>query len=267
MMSLYSWLLYQIKTKYTSMKKSVLTLLFLSLLAIPSFAQLSNSPDTFETENGELMIFPINHGTVAFTFDGKTIFVDPFGGAEKFTNFDAPDVIFITDIHGDHLNAETLAGLDTENTIFVVPQAVADALDESLKKNLIIIANEETKVVLGMNVTGVAMYNLPDDESSRHKKGRGNGYIIDFGGKLVYLSGDTEDVPEMRNLENIDIAFVCMNLPYTMDIFQAASAVVQFQPAIMYPYHHRGQDIEKFKAIVDLAEIDTEVRLKDWYSN
>lgn len=249
------------------MKRILFSLLLITLFTIPTQAQFSNSPDTFETELGELTVHPINHGSVAFTFDGKTIFVDPFGGAEIFSDFDAPDIIFITDIHGDHHNANTLAGLNTENTTFVVPQAVADIMDESLKKNLVIIANEETKEVMGMNVTGVAMYNLPDDESSRHKKGRGNGYVIDFGGKHVYLSGDTEDVPEMRNLENIDIAFVCMNLPYTMDVYQAASAVIQFQPVVMYPYHHRGQDIEKFKAIVELAEIDTEIRLKDWYSN
>ncbi len=249
------------------MKNSLLTLLLLTFLSISAFAQLSNSPDTFETEMGELTVYPINHGTVAFTFDGKTIFVDPFGGAEKFADFDAPDIIFITDIHGDHHNPETLDGLDTENTTFVVPQAVADAMNGKYEGQLVILANDQTKEVMGMNVTGVAMYNLPDDESSRHKKGRGNGYVIDFGGKHVYLSGDTEDVPEMRALENIDIAFVCMNLPYTMDIYQAASAVVEFQPEVMYPYHHRGQDIQKFKTIVGVAGIDTEVRLKDWYSN
>lgn len=249
------------------MKRSLLTFSLITLFTLSAFAQLSNSPDTFETDMSDLTVYPINHGTVAFTFAGKTIFVDPFGGAELFADFDAPDVIFITDIHGDHHNPQTLAGLDTENTTFVVPQAVADAMDKKYADQLVILANEETKEVMGMNVTGVAMYNLPDDESSRHKKGRGNGYVIDFGGKLVYLSGDTEDVPEMRNLENIDIAFVCMNLPYTMDVFQAASAVVAFKPAVMYPYHHRGQDIQKFKAIVDLAEIDTEIRLKDWYSN
>lgn len=220
----------------------------------------------FETDKGELAIYPINHGAVAFTFDGKTIFVDPYGGAEKFSRFDAPDLILITDIHGDHLNTNTLNGLDTRNTTFVVPQAVADRMDESYKDQLVILANEETKTVLGMDVTGVAMYNLPDNESSRHSKGRGNGYVIDFGGKHVYLSGDTEDVPEMRSLENIDIAFVCMNLPYTMDIYQAASAVIEFEPVVMYPYHHRGQDIEKFKTLIEIAQIDTEIRLKDWYS-
>ncbi len=249
------------------MKRSLFTFLLITLFTIPAIAQLSNSPDTFETEMGELMVYPINHGSVAFTFAGKTIFVDPFGGAEKFADFDAPDIIFITDIHGDHHNPQTLEGLNTENTTFVVPQAVADAMDGKYQDQLVILANEETKEVMGMSVTGVAMYNLPDDEMSRHNKGRGNGYVIDFGGKHIYLSGDTEDVPEMRNLENIDIAFVCMNLPYTMDIYQAASAVVAFKPVVMYPYHHRGQDIEKFKAIVELADIETDVRLKDWYSN
>lgn len=249
------------------MKKLILLFAFTSLSSASIFAQLSSTPDVFDTDKGELTINPINHGTVAFTFDGKTIFVDPYGGAEKFSRFDAPDLILITDIHGDHLNPNTLDGLDTGNTTFVVPQAVADRMNESYKDRLVILANEESKEVLGMNITGVAMYNLPDDESSRHSKGRGNGYVIDFGGKHVYLSGDTEDVPEMRNLENIDIAFVCMNLPYTMDIYQAASAVIEFEPVVMYPYHHRGQDIEKFKALIELAEIDTEIRLKDWYSN
>lgn len=249
------------------MKKLTLLFAFAVLSSASLFAQLSNSPDMFETDKGELTIYPINHGAVAFTFDGKTIFVDPYGGAEKFSRFDAPDLILITDIHGDHLNTNTLDGLDTKNTTFVVPQAVADRMDESYKDQLVILANEETKTVLGMDVTGVAMYNLPDDESSRHSKGRGNGYVIDFGGKHVYLSGDTEDVPEMRSLENIDIAFVCMNLPYTMDIYQAASAVIEFEPIVMYPYHHRGQDIEKFKTLIEIAQIDTEIRLKDWYSN
>lgn len=248
------------------MKKIIPTFLLFTLLTASAFAQITSTPDVFSTDKGDLTIHPINHGTVAFTFDGKTIFVDPYGGAEKFSSFDSPDLILITDIHGDHLNAKTLDGLDTKNTTFVVPQAVADQMDASYKNRLVILANEETKEVMGMNITGVAMYNLPDNESSRHSKGRGNGYVIDFGGKHVYLSGDTEDVPEMRNLENIDIAFVCMNLPYTMDIYQAASAVIEFEPVVMYPYHHRGQDIEKFKTIIDLAEIETEIRLKDWYS-
>lgn len=249
------------------MKNILFTILILALSTFSAFAQLSSTPDTYDTENGALTVHPINHGTVAFTFDGKTIFVDPFGGAELFSDLDAPDIIFITDIHGDHLNPETLTALDTENTMFVVPQAVADQMEVTVAET-IIIGNGESAEVMGLPVSAIPMYNLPvDDPDSRHVKGRGNGYIINFGGKTVYLSGDTEDIPEMRSLEGIDIAFVCMNLPYTMDVNQAADAVIEFQPAIVYPYHHRGQDINEFKNLVDAANVDVEVKLKDWYSN
>jgi len=247
------------------MKKIISLLTIIAFVSISAFAQLSNSPDTYETEKGKLLVHPVNHGTVAFTFDGKTIFVDPYGGADKFSDFNSPDLILITDIHGDHLNSETISGLYTKNTIFVVPQAVADRMGEELQDQIVIIGNEETTTQLGIEITGVAMYNLPDDESSRHKKGRGNGYLINFGGTTVYLSGDTEDIPEMRNLENIDIAFVCMNLPYTMDIYQAASAVIEFSPTVMYPYHHRGQDIQRFKEIMSVGNPEVNVVLKDWY--
>lgn len=247
------------------MKKIISLFTIIAFVSISAIAQLSNSPDTYETEKGELLVHPVNHGSVAFTFDGKTIFVDPFGGAQKFSDFKSPDLILITDIHGDHLNSETISGLDTKNTTFVVPQAVADRMDEELKDQIVIIGNKETTTQLGIEITGVAMYNLPDDESSRHKKGRGNGYVINFGETNVYLSGDTEDIPEMRNLENIDIAFVCMNLPYTMDIYQAASAVIEFSPTIMYPYHHRGQDIKRFKEIMSVGNPEVNVVLKDWY--
>jgi L-ascorbate metabolism protein UlaG (beta-lactamase superfamily) len=110
----------------------------------------------------------------------------------------------------------------------------------------------------------VPMYNLPND-GARHTKGWGNGYVVTMGEKRIYISGDTEDIPEMRQLENIDIAFVCMNLPYTMDIYQAASGVLDFEPKVIYPYHHRGQDIERFKEVVDWEGKDIDVRLKNWY--
>jgi L-ascorbate metabolism protein UlaG (beta-lactamase superfamily) len=248
------------------MKRILFILLGSFFIVSQGFAQLDSTPDTFETEGGDLTVYPINHGTVAFTYNDLTIFVDPFGGAERFADFNAPDIIFITDIHGDHLNPETLGGLDTENTRFVVPPAVAERMDENMSDQITIISNGETADIQGLSVAAVPMYNLPE-VGSRHTKGRGNGYVIDFADTRLYLSGDTEDIPEMRALEDIDIAFVCMNLPYTMDIYQAASAVVEFQPDVMYPYHHRGQDIEKFKQVVELAEIETDVRLKNWYPN
>jgi L-ascorbate metabolism protein UlaG (beta-lactamase superfamily) len=113
------------------------------------------------------------------------------------------------------------------------------------------------------------MYNLPNDSTARHPKGRGNGYILTLGDKKFYISGDTEDIPEMRSLKNIDVAFVCMNLPYTMSIEQAANAVLAFKPKIVYPYHYRGQDgfsdIQKFKTLVNNGDASIDVRLKDWY--
>ena len=113
------------------------------------------------------------------------------------------------------------------------------------------------------------MYNLPEDSESRHTKGRGNGYVLNMGGKNVYFSGDTEDIPEMRALKNIDVAFVCMNLPYTMDIDQASSAVLDFKPKIMYPYHYRGQgglaDVDAFQKKVTDANDKIDVRLRNWY--
>jgi L-ascorbate metabolism protein UlaG (beta-lactamase superfamily) len=246
------------------MKKFIQPILVLLVFLICSTAE-AQSNDTYSTDRGELTVYPINHGSLAFTFDGKTIFVDPYGDADLYSDFGTPDIIFITDIHGDHLNTETLSALDTENTTFVAPMAVAEQLVVPNEK-IVVIRNGETRTVRNISVSAIPMYNLPeDDPDSRHPKGRGNGYIIDFGGQTVYISGDTEDIPEMRALEGIDIAFVCMNLPYTMDIHQAADAVIEFQPTVVYPYHHRGQDIQEFKNVVDAANVDVRVKLREWY--
>jgi len=126
------------------------------------------------------------------------------------------------------------------------------------------MANGDKIEVAGILINAVPMYNLPE-EGARHAEGWGNGYVLSMGGKKIYVSGYTEGIPEMRDLKGIDVAFVCMNLPYTMEINQASAAVLDFEPAIMYPYHHRGQDIEAFKALVDAGNKDIDVRLKSWY--
>ncbi|MDZ7719102.1 MAG: MBL fold metallo-hydrolase [Balneolaceae bacterium] len=245
--------------------KNLVFLSFLLLATLLGTCAHAQTNDTYSTQQGDLTVHPVNHGSIAFTFDGKTIFVDPFGGAELYSEFGAPDIIFITHTHGDHLDPETLNALNTDNTIFVVPMAVVEQLDVPHQK-IVVIQNGNSTQVMRIPVSAIPMYNLPeDDPDSRHPKGRGNGYVIDFGGQKVYISGDTEDIPEMRALEGIDIAFVCMNLPYTMDINQAADAVIEFQPAVVYPYHHRGQDIREFKNLVDAAGVDVEVKLRDWY--
>ena len=228
------------------------------------------SPDKIETSKGPLTIQPLNHATMALTWQGKIVYTDPNGGAKTFEGVAAPDLVVITDIHGDHFNPETLQAIDLSKATLIVPQAVADKLPEALKAKAVVLANGETKSQKDISITGVPMYNLPESADSRHPKGRGNGYVLTFGNKKVYLSGDTQGVPEMRALKNIDVAFVCMNLPYTMDINEAAEAVLAFKPKVIYPYHYRGQnglsDTEAFKQMVNDKDKNIEVRLRNWYN-
>src|SRR5436190_17296080 len=219
--------------------------------------------DKIPAQNGDITIEPINHATFAMKWNGKTIFVDPVGGAQKFKG-QKPDLILVTDIHGDHLNADTLKGVATDKTKIVAPEAVASQLPAELKSKTTVLANGEKKDVEGISIEGVPMYNLTQDRLKFHTKGRGNGYVVMLGGKRIYISGDTEDIPEMRALKNIDVAFVCMNLPYTMTVEQAASAVKEFKPKIIYPYHYRDSDTAKFKQLVG-DNSGVEVRLHDWY--
>lgn len=248
------------------MKKVLLSLSFI-LSFILCFAQKT---DEIKTNSGILSIQPVHHGAIVFTWNGKTIYADPFGGAKAYEGIKAPDLILITDIHQDHLNAETLNALKLDNVTIIAPQAVADQIPDKYKPNVQVLDNGGKTSFFGIPISAIPMYNLPEEPDSKHTKGRGNGYILDFGGALVYVSGDTEDIPEMRALKNIDLAFVCMNLPYTMDINQAASAVLEFKPKIVYPYHYRGKDglsdVNGFKDLVNKADPKIEVRLRNWYT-
>jgi L-ascorbate metabolism protein UlaG (beta-lactamase superfamily) len=224
----------------------------------------TSTPDTIATENGALKIFPINHATLALQWKDRTIYVDPVGGAKAFQGLPKPDLILVTDIHGDHFSKETLAELAGPNMKLVCPAAVADQMTPDLRNSVTIITNGQTDELLGVKIEAIPMYNLTPERLKFHNKGRGNGYVVTLGGKRIYLSGDTEDIPEMRALKNIDVAFVCMNLPYTMTVEQAAQAVRAFKPRIVYPYHYRGSDINKFKELVG-TDVGVDVRLREWY--
>jgi L-ascorbate metabolism protein UlaG (beta-lactamase superfamily) len=138
-----------------------------------------------------------------------------------------------------------------------------------MKSNSISINNDEAKTFDSFNIEAIPMYNLREEALKFHPKGRGNGYVFTFGDDRVYFSGDTEDISEMRALKNIDKAFICMNLPYTMTVESAANAVLEFKPKQVYPYHYRGtdglSDVEKFKSIVSTANSKIEVIQLDWY--
>ena len=230
--------------------------------AITRAAELSG--DRIPTDKGNLVVHPLNHATFVMGWDGKTVYVDPVGGASRFEGLARPDVILITDIHGDHLNAETVEAVRTERTVIIAPAAVAEKLPAAARAKTKVLANGKKITVVGIEVEAIPMYNLTRERLRFHSKGRGNGYVLTVGGKRVYISGDTEDIPEMRKLEKIDVAFVCMNLPYTMTVQQAADAVRAFKPKVMYPYHHRGSDVAEFKRLVN-RQPGIDVRIREWY--
>jgi L-ascorbate metabolism protein UlaG (beta-lactamase superfamily) len=215
------------------------------------------------TAKGDLEVHPVNHATFVMKWDGKTVFVDPVGGGDKFKAFGKPDLILITDIHGDHMNPDTVKAVAAEGTKIVAPAAVAEKVAGASK-----LANGEKTKVGGIEIEAIPMYNLTPERKDRHTKGRGNGYVVTLGGKRVYISGDTEDIPEMRALKDIDLAFVCMNLPFTMEVEKAADAVLEFKPKVVAPYHYRGQgglsDVEKFRSLIS-KDKSIEVRLLKWY--
>lgn len=248
------------------LKYSLLTLFI--LFSALGYSQRPD-PDVLHTNKGDVIIQPILHGTLVLKFKDIVVYVDPYGGAKAFEGIDKPNLILITDIHGDHLNEKTLEAIDTKDATIIAPQAVADKISDKYKTQISILNNNQSTKEFGIGIDALPMYNLPQATDAKHVKGRGNGYLLKIGNKKLYISGDTEDIDEMRSLKNIDIAFICMNLPYTMDIKQAASAVLEFQPKIVYPYHYRGKpdmsDTTAFKNIVVDGNSQIEVRLRNWY--
>ena len=214
-------------------------------------------------------IRPIAHATAVLTWGDQVLYVDPVGGPEPFAGQPAPNLILVTDIHGDHFNVETLEALAAEGVRILAPPAVASQMPESLAERTTTIANGESLESSGISVTAIPMYNLREEALGFHEKGRGNGYVLERDNIRVYISGDTEDIPEMRALKEIDIALVCMNLPYTMTVESAADAVLEFQPRHVYPYHFRGNpevsDVDQFQALVLAGNPEIEVVRLDWY--
>jgi L-ascorbate metabolism protein UlaG (beta-lactamase superfamily) len=218
-------------------------------------------PDTFQTTAGAVTVTPIQHASFTLEAAGQIVYVDPSPVA-LFQDRKKADLILITDIHGDHMDPAALAALKKDGTKIIAPAAVAKTVGEAQ-----VLANGEQTKWNDWQIEAVPMYNLtrgPSPGKYYHDKGRGNGYVLTYGGKRFYIAGDTEGIPEMRSLRDIDVAFVPMNLPYTMTPEEAADAVKAFHPKVVYPYHYRGQNVEQFAA--KLAGTGIDVRLRDWYS-
>jgi len=232
------------------------TLAFVALSAATLFAA---APEEFSTSAGAVQIIPIQHASLLVKAGGKVLYVDPAQGS--YDGLPPADYILITDIHGDHMAPAIVDKLKKASTVIVAPKAVAEKFPGAL-----VMANGNTKTVGEFKVEAIPMYNLKPAENGQtyHEKGRGNGYIVTYGGKRFYFAGDTEGIPEMRALKNIDVAFIPMNLPFTMTPQAAADAVRAFHPAVVYPYHYRGQDTAIFAKALEGSGID--VRLRDWYA-
>jgi L-ascorbate metabolism protein UlaG (beta-lactamase superfamily) len=224
--------------------------LFLST-ALSAFA--ARTAEEFKTSAGTLKITPIQHAAMMIEAGGQVIVVDPAQG--NYDGLPPADLVLITDIHGDHFVPALIDKVKKPNATVIAPEAVQYAAKTVMK-------NGETKKIGAWTIEAIPMYNLV--RTQYHEKGRGNGYVITYGGLRIYISGDTEGTPEMKALKNIDVAFVCMNLPYTMPPEDAAEAVKAFHPKVVYPYHYMGSDLKKFEA--GLQGSGVEVRLRDWYA-
>jgi L-ascorbate metabolism protein UlaG (beta-lactamase superfamily)/enterochelin esterase-like enzyme len=232
--------------------------LFVALPIVICFAQ-ARKTEEFRTSAGVVRLTPVEHAAFVLEGGGKTIYVDPASG--NFEGLPKADLVILTDIHPDHLVPATIDRVKKESTVIFAPESVAKTVTSAQ-----IMHYGDTKKWEGWTIEAVAAYNIqhgPSPGAVFHDKGRGNGYVLSYGGRRFYISGDTEPTPEMAALKNIDVALMCMNLPYTMSPEEAITAVKSFKPKVVIPYHYRGSDLSVIQK--GLAGSGTEVRLLEWY--
>ncbi len=227
----------------------------------------AHESDVFETAAGTITVHPVSHASIVLETPKGTIYVDPVGDPDRYAGFPDPDLILITHEHGDHYNEETLTAIATSGTRMITNPAVFAKLSDDLKSMSTGVGNGAKAMFAEMEIEAIPAYNTTNERKKFHPQGRDNGYVLNFEGFRMYISGDTEDVPEMRALKNIDLAFVCMNLPFTMDAAAAASGVAAFAPTYVYPYHYRGRDggTQDPAEFANLLSGNTEVKLGNWY--
>jgi len=215
--------------------------------------------DVIPTSAGEVSVTFVGHGSLIFGYGGKTIHVDPFGKLADYATLPKADLVLITHAHGDHLDPAALAAIRRPDTQVVVAPDCEGKVEGALT-----LQNGERKNLAGIDVAAVPAYNLVQkrpDGAPYHPKGRGNGYVLTFGDTRVYVAGDTENVPEMKALEGIAVAFLPMNLPYTMTPEMVADAARAFRPRILYPYHFGETDTARLVALLK-DEKGIEVRIR-----
>jgi L-ascorbate metabolism protein UlaG (beta-lactamase superfamily) len=206
-----------------------------------------------------LTITFVGHGTLMFEFDDRVIHVDPFSRLADYSTLPDADLVLITHPHGDHLDAGAIMGVSTEETVVIVCRACDDRI-----QGAIVMENGASRTELGVLIEAIPAYNLVhmrDNGQPYHAKGDGNSYILTFGDVRVFVAGDAENTPEMKAIRDIDVAFLPMNLPYTMTPEMVADAARAFRPKILYPYHYGSTDTDELLRLME-GEAGIEVRIR-----
>ncbi len=234
-------------------------IVFSMILASSAHGQEQFQSDIIKTSSGDLTITFIGHGSLMFSFGGKVIHVDPFSKLADYSKLSKADIVLITHEHRDHLDAPALEKIRTDSTKVVLTETCAAQVSGGT-----VMKNGDKKTIDGLTIEAVPAYNIVgkrENGQPYHPKGSGNGYLITFGDKRVYVAGDTENIPEMKEFKNIDIAFLPMNLPYTMTPEMVADAAAMIQPKVLYPYHTGDTDIAKLTALMnDRKGIEVRIR-------
>ncbi len=236
---------------------NLIIILYTVLATVLQSAGLSKfERDTFKTPVGQLTITFIGHASLMFEIQGKTIHVDPWNKLADYTKLPKADIILITHHHPDHLDTNAIESLSKDSTQIILTSAAFDML----KKGTVMI-NGDKKIIDEVEIEAVPAYNTTEGRDKYHPKDRDNGYILTIGKKRIYIAGDTENIPEMASIKNIDIAFLPMNQPYTMLPEQVANASKKIKPKILYPYHYGDSDVTKLKALL-AKNRNIEVRIR-----
>lgn len=239
-------------------KKSSLTLIMITAMTFSLFSQKLPESDIITTSAGDVELYFIGHGSLMFKWGEFVIHIDPVSSSGNYSNLPKADLILVTHEHYDHLDPDLIAKLRKEQTVMLSNQASASTVKwaQAMKPG-------EVRNVNKITVEAIPAYNILHERAKGqpfHPKGVGNGYVLTIGGKRFYIAGDTENIPEMKQLKNIDVAFLPMNLPYTMTPEMVADAARSFRPGILYPYHFSDTDTRKIIELLKDTNIEVRIR-------
>jgi len=246
--------------KISNLTRGLKVLLILTIIAMTIPANSQNIPvvDQITTSEGIVNMHFIGHGSLMFEINGFVIHIDPVRSYGNYDNLPKADLILVTHEHGDHLDLKLIEDLRKPGTIMYT-----NAISASKVSWAKIMKAGDTQEINKITIEAVPAYNIVNQRSPGqpfHPKGNGLGYILTIGGKRFYVAGDTENTPEMKALKNIDVAFLPMNLPYTMTPEMVADAAKAFKPKILYPYHFGDTKTDEIIKLLKGTDIIVRIR-------